>query len=471
MKKKTKIVATIGPASDNEEILKELILSGVNVFRINFSHAKHEKVTKLVKLIRALSEELDENVAILGDLQGPKLRLGEIEPNTILKKGQDIILTSKEIKGDASRLYITYEDLHKDAKVGEKILLDDGKLILRVNKIENEEVYCIVEQGGEIKSNKGVNLPQTKVSLPALTDKDKEDALFAIEQHFDWIALSFVRHASDIQQLRDFILEKNVVEIPIIAKIEKPEALDNIDEIIKATDGIMVARGDLGIEIDMENVPLMQKNLVDKAKMAKKPVIIATQMLESMLESLTPSRAEVNDIANSVIDGADAVMLSGETAVGKYPVETVEKMAQIILKVEEDVRINVPHKRPEIDDDRFITDMICFNAAKMVKTAQVKAILALTVSGYTAFQLSSFRPRAHILIFTSNKRILSKLNLLWGVTAFYYHAENSTDDTVLEINQIALEKDYVKKGDYMLNLNATPLFKNSLTNTLRLTRA
>ncbi|CAG0901375.1 unnamed protein product [Cyprideis torosa] len=393
-----------------------------------------------------------------------------MKEGVILQKGEEVCFVHEDIIGDEHRIHMTYEHFHEDTSVGETILLDDGRIHLLVEEIVGTTVKTRVLQGGALKSNKGVNLPNTKISLPALTEKDKLDVLFALEQKLDWIALSFVREAKDLLDLKAFIAKhSDDYQVPVMSKIEKPEALENIDEIVAVSDAIMVARGDLGIEIDMENVPLMQKELVDKAKMAKKPVVIATQMLESMLESLTPSRAEVNDIANSVLDGADAVMLSGETAVGKYPVETVNKMSQIILKVEEDHRINVPHFVPKLGTDRFVTDMVCHNAANMVNQANVKATMAVTVSGYTAFQLSSRRPHCHILIFTANKRIVTKLNLLWGVRAFYYNAENNTDETVEEINQIALQKGYVKKGDYVLNLNAMPLFQEGITNTLRLT--
>lgn len=472
MKKKTKIVSTLGPASSSKQKIRELIHAGVNVFRINFSHANYENTKEVIKFIREINEQENFSTAILADLQGPKLRIGKVEDNVFLSKGDLLRFSNEEKIGNKESVFMTYKGFARDSKVGNKVLIDDGKIILKVISIEDNIVTAEVIQGGELMSNKGVNLPNTKISLSALTEKDKKDAKFAIEQEVDWIALSFVRNATDVLELKAFIKEHSgEYQIPVLSKIEKPEALEQINQIIKESDAIMVARGDLGIEIEMENVPLLQKSIVEKCKKAKKPVIIATQMLESMLESLTPSRAEVNDIANSVLDGADAVMLSGETAVGKYPVETVEKMAQIIMKVEEDTRIKVEKIKPEKGSERFITDMICYNAAKMVRDANVKAIIALTVSGYTAFQLSASRPHAHILIFTSNQRIVNKLNLLWGVKAFHYLADNSTDDTVLDVNSIALKEGYVEKGDFLLNLNAMPLFLNSTTNTLRLTTA
>jgi len=470
-KKKTKIVATVGPTSEDKATLIEMFKAGVNVIRINFSHAEEEEVRKRVKLVREINEEYGFNVALLADFQGPKLRIGKVKEDTFLASGDILTFTNNEIEESEDKVYMSYKDFPKDVKIGETILLDDGKLILKTIETNlKDEVKAKVLQGGALKSRKGVNLPNTKISLPALTEKDIQDALLAIKHEFDWFALSFVRHVQDVTDLKSLIQAHCSHKIPIIAKIEKPEALENIEEIIQEVDGIMVARGDLGIEIPMEKVPLIQKDLVDRCKIARKPVIIATQMMESMIDGLTPTRAEVNDVANSVLDGADAMMLSAETSVGNYPVEVVKTMSKIILNVENDSHIKIPPHIPVYENDRYITNVVCYNAANMVKQVNAKAIVTLTVSGYTAFQVSSHRPLADIVIFTSNKRITTMLGLLWGVNAFYYEGLKSTDETVVEVNTIIKDKGYVNEGDFVINLNAMPSFGNGMTNTIRLTQ-
>lgn len=469
--KKTKIVATLGPSTNSKEILRELIFAGVNVFRINFSHADYEDVIQKMNWIREINEEEELSVGILGDLQGPKLRVGVVEEGAFLHPGDVLTFTNDKVKGNSKVVYMTYSLFPKDVKVGENILIDDGKLILEViSTDQNKEVKAKVIQGGELKSKKGVNLPKTNVSLPALTKKDMEDALFAIKQEVDWIALSFVRHAQDVIDLKNIINEYSPHKIPIIAKIEKPEAIENIDEIMIQCDGLMVARGDLGVEIPMEQVPVIQKRLVDKAKIARKPVIIATQMMESMMENLTPTRAEVNDVANSVMDGADAVMLSGETSVGSYPIEVIKVMANICKTVENDPHISVPpHTPKDTEGKRHITNVICFNAAKMAEHTETRAIITITYSGYTAFQISSHRPKAHIFVFTPNRTILGMLNLLWGVEAFYYQGDKSTDETVIEVNRFLKRRGLVHDGEFVINLSAMPVFRKGITNTLRFT--
>ena len=467
--KKTKIVATLGPATSSEEIIKKMILAGVNVFRINFSHANYDEIKESIQLIRKVDKDLHTNTAILGDLQGPKLRIGKIKQNTEIKEGDKISFsTDSSFEGDNNRVYMNYQNFPKDVSVGEKILLDDGKLIFEVlssNKVN--EVKAKVIQGGYLKSNKGVNLPNTKISLPALTKKDIEDAEFIFSQDIDWIALSFVRQSQDIIDLQELMKRHIDQKIPIISKIEKPEALENIDKIIAYSDGIMVARGDLGVEVPAQEVPLLQKQLVHLAKKARIPIIIATQMMETMIDSLTPTRAEVNDVANSVIDGADAVMLSAETSVGKYPVDVINNMADILISVENSPLIEVPQSPPKIRTKRFITKSICYHAAKLANDITAKAICTLTNSGYTAFQISAWRPKSLVLVFTSNRRILNQLNLLWGVKTFYYNNLNSTDKTVEEINRLALEKGYVEKEDFVVNLTAMPIESRGMVNTLR----
>ena len=470
-RKKTKIVATLGPAIDSKEMLLKMVATGVNVFRINFSHADYEEVKKRVRFIREINEEHGYNAAILADLQGPKLRVGVMKDDVVVAPGDEIIFaTGTRFEGTKERVYMTYDRFPMDTKPGEQILLDDGKLIFEVVSTNNkDEVKAKVIQGGPLKSKKGVNLPNTNISQPALTEKDKKDALFAIEQEVDWIALSFVRNPEDLMELEAIISEHSDYKIPIIAKIEKPEAVENIDKIVAYCDGLMVARGDLGVEIPAQEVPLIQKQLVLKAKSARIPVIIATQMMESMITSLTPTRAEVNDVANSVMDGADAVMLSGETSVGQYPVQVIQKMSDIIKSVESSDLIHVPQKHPHIKTKRYITKSICYHAANMANEINARGITTLTNSGYTAFQISAWRPKAHILVFSSNKRIISRLNLLWGVRAFYYDKFVSTDETVEDVNKIALKKGYLEAGDMVISLAAMPIQEKGMVNTLRVT--
>jgi pyruvate kinase len=466
--KKTKIVATLGPATSSKEVLYQLAKEGVNVFRINFSHADYEDVKIRIKQIREINEENGYNVAILGDLQGPKLRVGVMEEDVFLEDGDLFTFTTEKCIGTKEKAFMTYQRFPKDVKVGEHILVDDGKLMFEVvsSNLDTEVVVKVII-GGALKSKKGVNLPNTAISLPALTEKDMEDAVFALEQKVDWIALSFVRTPEDLRLLRDLIDQHSDYRVPVIAKIEKPEAVDNIDSLIPYCDGLMVARGDLGVEIPMQEVPLIQKMLVSRAKKARIPVIIATQMMETMIDNPVPTRAEVNDVANSIMDGADAVMLSGETSVGKFPVKVIKKMTEIIKSVENSPLIKVPQNPPHIRTNRFITKAICHHAAQMANDTNAKAISTLTNSGYTAFQISAWRPKSHVLAFSSERRILGKLNLLWGVKAFYYDKNLSTDDTVVDINNISKQKGFVKEGDLMINLTSMPVEAKGMVNTLR----
>lgn len=468
-KKKTKIVATLGPATSKKSVLKDMIEAGVNVFRINFSHADYNDVSERVKMIRELSEEMGTYTSILADLQGPKLRVGVMAGEVVVAPGDEItFVTGEPFEGNAEKVYMNYTNFPQDVKAGERILLDDGKLMFEVvSTNRKDEVKAKVIQGGPLKSKKGVNLPNTNISLPALTEKDIKDAVFAISLNVDWIALSFVRFSQDLIDLQNIIKEHSEHKIPIIAKIEKPEAVENIDKIVAYCDGLMVARGDLGVEVPAQEVPLIQKQLVLRAKKARIPVIIATQMMETMITSLTPTRAEVNDVANSVMDGADAVMLSGETSVGNYPVQVIEKMSSILESVENSELIKVPHEPPHVRTNRYITKSICYHAALMANEIEASAISTLTNSGYTAFQISAWRPKAHILVFTSNKRILTQLNLLWGVKAFYYDKFVSTDETIEDVNKIACEKGYLDVGDMLVSLAAMPIKDKGMVNTLR----
>lgn len=469
--KKTKIVATLGPATSKKEVIMNMIKAGVDVFRINFSHADYEDVKERVKMIREVNEEMQTNIAILGDLQGPKLRVGVMAGEVVVAPGDEItFVTGEPFEGNSERVYMNYASFPKDVNPGERILLDDGKLMFEVlSTNKKNEVRAQVIQGGPLKSKKGVNLPNTNISLPALTEKDVKDAIFAISLQVDWIALSFVRFSQDLIDLQNIIKEHSEHKIPIIAKIEKPEAVENIDKIVSYCDGLMVARGDLGVEVPAQEVPLIQKKLVLRAKKARIPVIIATQMMETMITSLTPTRAEVNDVANSVMDGADAVMLSGETSVGNYPVEVIEKMSSILESVENSDLITVPQTPPHIRTNRYITKSVCYHAATMANEIKAKAISTLTNSGYTAFQISAWRPSAHILVFTSNRRILTQLNLLWGVKAFYYDKYVSTDETIEDVNSIACKKGYLDVGDMLISLAAMPIKDKGMVNTLRVT--
>lgn len=468
--RKTKIVATLGPATSSKEILTGIIEAGVNVCRVNFSHGTYDDHAKTIQLIREISKERGIHTAILADLQGPKIRVGKVENNgVLLEKGKEIIFTSQECTGNADKVYISYQNFPQDVYAGETILLDDGKLVLTIkstNKID--EVVAIVEHGGILSSNKGVNLPNTKISLPSLTTKDIEDLNFALSMNVSWIGLSFVRTARDIIELKHLIAEKKS-SAKVIAKIEKPEAIREIDDILNVTDAIMVARGDLGVEVPFHEVPLIQKMLVKKSLKAAKPVIIATQMMESMIENITPTRAEVNDVANAVLDGADAVMLSAETSVGKHPIKVIESMSSIISDVEQHESVYNYEYPPEEDNhDRYITDSICFNSCRLAQRVGAKAIVTMTFSGYTAFKLASFRPKSGIFVFTGNEAILNLMSLVWGVKAFYYDKYVSTDHTIADIKYILKKEGYIKVKDLVVNIASMPITEKGQTNMMKL---
>ncbi len=470
MNRKTKIVATIGPATESKEMLTKIINTGVNVCRINFSHGSHEDHKKVVDNIREINKEQGLFTAILADLQGPKIRVGKIKDNAAeLINGNEIIITSEECIGDASKVYISYQNFPKDVAAGEFILLDDGKLKLEIKSTNNkDEVVAIVRHGGILSSNKGVNLPNTKISLPCLTPKDLIDLEFALQMNIAWIGLSFVRNAEDIVSLKE-IIAKNNSNAKVIAKIEKPEAIKEIDKIIDATDAIMVARGDLGVEIPFQEVPLAQKMIVKKSMKASKPVIIATQMMESMIDNITPSRAEVNDVANAVMDGADAVMLSGETSVGNYPVEVIDAMAKIISDVETDESLyHYEYPPNETIIDRYITNSICFNSCRLAQRVNAKGIVTMTFSGYTAFKIASFRPKAGIFVFTGNETILNMLSLVWGVEVFLYNKFVSTDHTIADIKYILKKDGAVNKDDLLINIASMPIAEKGQSNMMKL---
>ncbi len=468
-KRKTKIVATIGPACSSEEKLSELILSGVNVFRINFSHGRHEDHQQVIERIVKLNKEHQTHIGILADLQGPKLRTGLMQNNAIeLVEGKTINVTCEEVIGTEELISVTYEKLAKDLKQGEYILIDDGKIELQVEEILNEKIIlCRIISGGILSSKKGFNLPNTKITLPSLTEKDLADLDFIMTQPVNWLALSFVRTAKDIHELRE-ILIKNESVLKIVAKIEKPEAVKNIDSIIKATDAVMIARGDLGVEVAMEEMPIIQKKIVKKCIEHSKPVIIATQVMESMIEMSRPSRAEITDVANGVFDGADAIMLSGETSVGKNPARVVQTIAKIIRRTEEEAEIYHKHLLPDKNSKTFLSDAICFNACKIAEDVEAKAINGMTYSGYTAFMLASNRPKAEIHIFTSNTNLLNTLSLVWGVDVFFYDKFVSTDESIEDIMTILKEKDFVVPGDIIVSTASMPIRGHGRTNMVKI---
>ncbi len=466
---RTKIVATIGPASNSKTTINSLIRSGTNVFRLNFSHGTHEEHLNRLRIIRELNKNLEVPVSILMDLQGPKIRIGEIAgDSTVLKVGQKLVITTRPMTGTNEKISTTYQHLPRDVKKGDIILIDDGNIELRVLEKNEIEVVTQVLHGGVLKSKKGINLPDTNVSIPSLTEKDREDLAFGLSHDIDWIALSFVRRAEDIRELRELICEKGKWT-KIIAKIEKPEAVENIDEIIEASDALMVARGDLGVEIPMEEVPLLQKKIIKKCNMAAKPVIVATQMLESMIQNPRPTRAEASDVANAILDGADAVMLSAETASGKYPALAVRSMAKIIRSVEEKVS-GIFNKNYEYNSgsETFLNDHVLGTACQLAQDTEAKVITGMTVSGYTAFNISKHRPVASIVIFTGSKTLLTQLPLLWGVRAFFYEKFESTDDALYDIQDFLIGNNLISTGEVYITTGTTPVASRKRTNTVRL---
>ena len=468
IQKRTKIVATLGPASAQKEVLTQLIAKGVDVCRLNFSHGSQEDHLKVINTIKEINAEHPFHVAILADLQGPKIRIGKMkEGGAILVNGTQIEMTTQELIGDEKRVYITYENFPNDVKEDEIILLDDGKLQLRVLSTNHKDsVICEVVHGGILTSRKGVNLPNTKVSIPSLTEEDLDNLNFALDHGADWIAMSFVRSAEDIVQCKE-IIAANGSHAKVIAKIEKPEAIDNIDAIIEATDAIMVARGDLGVEMPMEEVPGLQKIIVQKCRNLSKPVIIATQMLESMITTPRPTRAEVNDVANSVLDGADAVMLSGETSVGEFPEIVIETMAKIITHVESTSYPYYSARNDAANPETVIQDSICGSSIFLAEKTKASAIVVMTSSGYTALETSSYRPNANIYVFTGNTQLLNQLSLVWGVSTFIYEKFESTDGTIQDVNELLSQNQLVDPGQIVINTASTPLHKKGKTNTIR----
>lgn len=468
---KTKIVATVGPACDTYEGLLALVRAGVNVFRLNFSHGSHEDKLRIIKLIRQINTTEPYNVAILADLQGPKLRVGEIENNALpLVPGQILTFVNEKVVGNATKIYVSYPDLHKDIKPGQKILLDDGKIETIVKEVTAAgEIKAVVSFPGVLSSKKGFNLPDTQVSLPALTEKDEVDLQFIIDHECDWVALSFVRHVDDLLLLRKRLKERDS-KIKVISKIEKPEAIANLKEIIWESDGVMIARGDLGVELPVEQIPMIQKDIIRKCIHRAKPVIVATQMMESMIDRTRPNRSEITDVANAVLEGADAVMLSGETATGQFPELVIQTMKKIIDEVEkEDIVYNrnlIPHRH----SPSFLSDALCYNACKMAEDLDADALIGMTQSGYTGFMLSSYRPRSPLYVFTKEKSLVNQLSLSWGVRAFYYGEEESLDNIIADQIGILKERGFLKVDDVVVNTGSTPVKQHLPTNTIKITK-
>ena len=458
---RTKIVATVGPACDTYDKLLELVKCGVNVFRLNFSHGSHEDKLQIIEYIRQMNKTEPYNISILGDLQGPKLRVGEMENGGIdVVKGDVLTFTNEKLVGSKERIYVSYPNLHKDVRIGNKILIDDGKIEVQVKDVlKNNDVQVQVTLGGKLSSKKGINLPDTKISLPALTDKDLVDLDFIIDQELDWVALSFVRSVKDIIILRNKLQERKS-KTKIIANIEKPESLT------------MIARGDLGVELPVEQLPLIQRNIIRKCLHRAKPVIVATQMMESMIDRNKPNRSEITDVANAVLEGTDAVMLSGETATGQNPRLVVETMRKIIMEVERtEYRYNLEEVlTPQPHSPSLLSDATCINACKLANDVQADAIIGMTQSGYTGFMLSSYRPKSPLFIFTKERSLVNQLSLSWGVRAFYYDEEHSLDDIIFDQIDILKERGFLKAGHVVVNTGSTPVHLHLPTNVIKITK-
>ena len=471
---KTKIVATVGPACDTYDKLLELVQKGVNIFRLNFSHGTHENKAQVIEHIRNINKTQPYNIAILGDLQGPKLRIGELEGGSLkIENGDILTFSSKEkVVGTKERIYVSYPNLHKDVKAGEKILIDDGKIEVIVQEItKTGDVKVRVSYGGILLPKKGVNLPDTAISLPSMTEKDIEDFAFIIKNELDWVALSFVRKADDIISLKKRCTTQNS-SIKVMAKIEMPSALADLRNLIVESDGVMVARGDLGVELPVEKVPMAQRDIIRKCIHRGKPVVVATQMMESMIDRIKPNRSEITDVANAVLEGADAVMLSAETATGNHPPLVVETMRKIILEVEAtEYRYNREEDlRPLPHSPSFLSDAICYNACKIASDISANALVGMTQTGYTAFVLSSYRPKSPLYIFTKKKQLVNQLSLSWGVRAFYYDEEESLDDIIFDQIAILKERAFLKTGDTVVNTGSTPVALHLPTNILKITK-
>ena len=445
--KKTKIVCTLGPVSENEETLRELIKNGLNVCRLNFSHGSHEEHKGRMDLVKKLREELNMPTAILLDTKGPEIRTGKFDvPEVLLEEGQTFTITMKDVMGNKEMCTVSYKGLANDVKTGDTILIDDGLVGLTVKEVNGDDIVCEVQNSGIVKNHKGVNVPGVKVNLPAITEKDRSDIEFGIEQGIDFIAASFVRKVSDVLAIREILEENNATHIKIISKIENQEGVDNLDEIIEVSDGIMVARGDLGVEIPTEEIPVVQKLMIKKCNEAGKPVITATQMLDSMIRNPRPTRAEVTDVANAIYDGTDAIMLSGETAAGKYPVEAVKTMATIAKRAEETMR----NRRDKINKSKNVTDAISYATCTTAMDLDARAILSSTASGHTARMVSKFRPDCPIIATTSDESVRRQLSLTWGVLPVMRNKSANTDQVIVNSIEAAKTAEYVNENDIVV---------------------
>ncbi len=469
---KTKIIATVGPACNTYEKLLRLVEEGVDVFRLNFSHGTHEEHKKVIDAINKINIENPFKIAILADLQGPKLRVGEIENDGIeLEEGDELILTNEKILGTKKGVYVSYPSFYDDVKVGELILFDDGKIEMQVKALNADRTVTMeVLVGGVLSSKKGMNLPNTNISIPAITEKDRKDLVFIAQERLDWVALSFVRKPDDVNELRN-ILRDLGSEAKVIAKIEKPEVLNHIRNVIVASDAIMIARGDLGVELPVERVPLIQKQIVRMCIHRARPVIIATQMMESMIERTKPNRSEITDVANAVLDSADALMLSGETAVGRHPEKVIRTMSRIIAEVEkEDSIYHRQDLTPQEHSPSFLADAVCYRASKMSVDVKADALIGNTQSGYTGFMLSSFRPKAPLFVFTQTKSLVHQLSLSWGVRAILFDEAENLDDIINDQISILKQLGFVSAGDVVVNTGSTPVADQLPTNLIKVSR-
>jgi pyruvate kinase len=468
--KKTKIVCTIGPASESEEVLKQLMLNGLNVARLNFSHGTHEEHKKRIDTIKKLREELDLPIAIMLDTKGPEIRIKTFKSGEVtLQTGDIFTLTTREVEGDETIVSVSYEGLPKDVSKGTRILIDDGLVELEVIEIVNgTDIRCTVLNGGTIKDRKGVNVPNVPINLPAVTEKDIEDIKFGIENDVDFIAASFIRKAEDVLQIRKILEENGGEDIEIISKIENQQGVDNIDEIIEASDGIMVARGDLGVEIEAEKIPILQKQIIKKCNLAGKPVITATQMLDSMMRNPRPTRAEVTDVANAILDGTDAVMLSGETASGKYPIESVKTMYNIALNTESSSQyLETLQSKRTLDNHISTTNAISRATCTTAEDLKASAIITATSSGYTSKAVSKFRPQSPIIAATTSEKVMRKLALVWGVYPVLSKKSENTDEVIDMSIHSAMMKGYVKEGDLIVITAGIPVGVSGTTNLIK----
>ncbi len=466
---KTKIIATIGPASASEEKLRDLIIAGIDVCRLNFSHGDYKHHEDVILKIRKLNAELDTQVAILADLQGPKIRLGEMEEDGMVVADDELVVfTNRVCKGNRERIYISYDELPKDVRAGDAILVDDGKLKFEVVSSDgSEKIVAKTIHGGPVYSRKGVNLPDTHLTVPSMTEKDLQDVRFILEHDLDWIALSFVRWSRDILELKKIIRDSNRNTL-VLAKIEKPEALKELDQIIEEADAVMVARGDLGVEVSFDRVPYIQKQIVQRSIIRSTPVVVATQMLESMITNFRPTRAEANDVANAVFDCADTVMLSGETSVGAYPVEAIQSMQSIIDFAEGTEFVHHHEHLPDIESVTYVPDSVCYNACKMADQAGAKAIVAFGIKAQTAFRLSSNRPSAPIYLFTTDQQLMRQLSIVWGVRSFYIDPNRDVGDALDFSVKTLKKKKLIRNGDVIVHVSSLPLYDIQGMNTIRL---